>query len=73
MLASVVRRAGVKAARGVGAARAMSAVPCPLSTLTEDEAMMKQAVADFARTKVAPRVRAMDEAAKMDPDIIKGM
>lgn len=35
--------------------------------------MMKDAVAAFAKEKVLPRVRAMDEAAKMDPEVISGL
>jgi hypothetical protein len=31
------------------------------------------AVAKFAKEKIAPRVRAMDDAATMDPDIIRGL
>lgn len=44
--------------------------PSPLTTLTEDELLFRDAVADFARTEVAPRVRAMEEAGRIDPDLI---
>jgi alkylation response protein AidB-like acyl-CoA dehydrogenase len=41
-----------------------------LSDLSEEEGMFKEAVRDFAESEVAPRVMSMDEAAKMDPDLI---
>ncbi|ORZ33600.1 acyl-CoA dehydrogenase/oxidase [Catenaria anguillulae PL171] len=44
-----------------------------LNTLTEEEAMMKEAAARFAREKVKPLVMKMDEEEKMDPSIIKGL
>ncbi len=42
----------------------------PLTALTEDELLFRDAVADFARTEVAPRVRAMEEAGRIDPALI---
>jgi alkylation response protein AidB-like acyl-CoA dehydrogenase len=42
----------------------------PLTALTEDELLFRDAVADFARTEVAPRVRAMEEAGRIAPDLI---
>ena len=42
----------------------------PLSVLTDDERAFQSAVADFARGEVAPRVAAMERAAKLDPDLI---
>src|SRR5688500_13761367 len=41
-----------------------------LTTLTEEEQMFQGAVRDFADTEVAPRVMAMDEAERMDPELI---
>jgi alkylation response protein AidB-like acyl-CoA dehydrogenase len=41
-----------------------------LTVLTEDELMFRDAVAAFAATEVAPRVKAMERAEKMDPDLI---
>ncbi len=41
-----------------------------LSELSEEELMFKEAVRDFAESEVAPRVMSMDEAAKLDPDLI---
>ncbi|MGF1670093.1 MAG: acyl-CoA dehydrogenase family protein, partial [Balneolaceae bacterium] len=43
----------------------------PLTSLTEDEQMLKDATADFANSVIKPKVEEMDEAAKLDPDIIK--
>ena len=43
----------------------------PLTHLTEDEQMLKDAAAEFADTVIKPKVHEMDEAAKLDPDLIK--
>ncbi|MBN2732874.1 MAG: acyl-CoA dehydrogenase [Balneolaceae bacterium] len=43
----------------------------PLTQLTEDEKMLKDAAADFADTVLKPKVMEMDEAAKLDPEIIE--
>jgi len=43
----------------------------PLTSLTEDEQMLKDAAADFANPAIRPRVEEMDEAAKLDPDLVK--
>ncbi|KXS14636.1 acyl-CoA dehydrogenase NM domain-like protein [Gonapodya prolifera JEL478] len=48
-------------------------LPPSLHTFTEDEMMLKESVARFAREVVAPRVSEMDEKEKMDPEIIKGL
>jgi alkylation response protein AidB-like acyl-CoA dehydrogenase len=42
----------------------------PLSVLTDDERAFQSAVTDFARGEVAPRVAAMERAAKLDPELI---
>jgi alkylation response protein AidB-like acyl-CoA dehydrogenase len=42
----------------------------PLTTLSEDEAMFRDAVAGFAEEEVRPRVQAMERAGKIDPDLI---
>ncbi|KAI8146434.1 acyl-CoA dehydrogenase/oxidase [Fennellomyces sp. T-0311] len=47
--------------------------PTSLQSFTEEELMLKDTVARFAREVVAPRVRDMDEAEVMDKDIIKSM
>jgi alkylation response protein AidB-like acyl-CoA dehydrogenase len=44
----------------------------PLTQFTEDENMLREAVADFARTVIAPKIHAMDAAAKLDPEVIQG-
>lgn len=45
----------------------------PLTSLSEDERIFQSAVLDYARTKIGPRVHAMDEAAKIDADLIPGL
>lgn len=42
----------------------------PLTELTEDEQMLKEAAAEFADTVIQPKVQEMDEAAKLDPELI---
>ena len=42
----------------------------PLTQLTEDEQMFRDAVRQFAEESIAPRVTAMDEAAQIDPELI---
>ncbi|MGI8547137.1 MAG: acyl-CoA dehydrogenase family protein [Gemmatimonadaceae bacterium] len=42
----------------------------PLTMLTEDETLFRHAVAEFAAAEVAPRVKAMERAGKIDPDLI---
>ena len=41
----------------------------PLSELSPDETAFRDAVADFARGEVAPRVRAMEAAKRIDPEL----
>jgi butyryl-CoA dehydrogenase/short/branched chain acyl-CoA dehydrogenase len=41
----------------------------PLTSLTEDEQFFYDTVRDFAREKVMPLVKSMDDSAKMDPSI----
>lgn len=43
----------------------------PLTTLTEDEQLLKEAAADFAQASIKPLVEEMDENAKLDPGLIK--
>lgn len=45
----------------------------PLTLLNEEEAMLQSSVRQFAREQIAPRVRAMDESATLDPNILKGL
>lgn len=39
--------------------------------LTPEELLLAQSIAEFANAEIAPRVRAMDEHAKLDPSILK--
>ena len=43
----------------------------PLNHLTEDEKMLQEASADFAKSVIAPKVHEMDHNAKLDPGVIK--
>ncbi|MGK7370171.1 MAG: acyl-CoA dehydrogenase [Candidatus Halalkalibacterium sp. M3_1C_030] len=43
----------------------------PLTKLTEDEQMLKEAAAEFANTVIKPKVQEMDEKAKLDPDLVQ--
>lgn len=42
----------------------------PLTRLTEEEEMFRDAVRQFAEETIAPRVHEMDEAGRIDPDLI---
>src|SRR5205085_6236519 len=50
----------------------VSAARPPLTVLSEEELMFRDAVAAFAETEVRPRVRQMEDAGKLDKDLIKG-
>jgi alkylation response protein AidB-like acyl-CoA dehydrogenase len=43
----------------------------PLTALNEEESMLRDTVRQFAQQEIAPRVRAMDEAQKLDPEILR--
>jgi alkylation response protein AidB-like acyl-CoA dehydrogenase len=43
----------------------------PLTELTEDEQMLRDAAAEFADTVIKPKVHEMEEAAKLDPELIR--
>ena len=45
--------------------------PTPISHMTETESMMADSVSKFANEIITPKVRDMDEAEKMDPDIVE--
>jgi butyryl-CoA dehydrogenase/short/branched chain acyl-CoA dehydrogenase len=47
-----------------------TALPAPLSNLTPEEQLLQETPICFARNKIAPLVREMDEAQKMSPAII---
>jgi alkylation response protein AidB-like acyl-CoA dehydrogenase len=44
--------------------------PAPLTTLTEDETLFREAVTEFAEQEVRPRVRDMERSARLDPALI---
>ena len=43
----------------------------PLTILSPDELLFRDTVRDFARTEVAPLVRSMDEAQKIEPKLLR--
>ena len=45
----------------------------PLSHLSEEEAMLRDSVAKWAKETLGPRVRAMDEKKQIDEDVLKGL
>ncbi len=45
----------------------------PLLEWGEEERMFRAAVAEFARKEIAPRVREMDEAGKLDPGLLASL
>jgi len=45
--------------------------PSPLTTLSEEETLFRDAVREFAETDVRPLVHAMDEAAQLEPSLIR--
>lgn len=50
--------------------QAVEIVP-PLTSLTEEESMLRDTVRQFAQQEIAPRVREMDEAQKLDSEILR--
>src|SRR6267143_647110 len=44
----------------------------PLTHLSDEELMFRDAVAAFAESEVRPRVKAMEEAGKLDKELIRG-
>jgi alkylation response protein AidB-like acyl-CoA dehydrogenase len=50
----------------------VSAARPPLTVLSEEELMFRDAVAAFAESEVRPRVRQMEDAGKLDKDLITG-
>ncbi len=45
--------------------------PKALTQLSNEESLLQTSIRDFARDRIAPLVRQMDESAQMDPGIIK--
>jgi alkylation response protein AidB-like acyl-CoA dehydrogenase len=48
----------------------MAALRAPLTHLSDEEAMFRDAIADFAELEVRPRVREMERAGRIDPTLI---
>lgn len=51
----------------------MTAGPLPLTTLSEEDRLLRDTVLDFARREVAPHVQAMDAAGAMRKEIVRGL
>jgi butyryl-CoA dehydrogenase/short/branched chain acyl-CoA dehydrogenase len=47
--------------------------PAALTTLTEEESLFTDAVREFAQGEIAPRVEAMEEAKRHDPELLKSL
>src|SRR3954452_14027683 len=47
--------------------------PLPLSVLREEEKLFQASVRRFAKERLAPHVRSMDEAGKFRPDLLDDM
>jgi butyryl-CoA dehydrogenase/short/branched chain acyl-CoA dehydrogenase len=47
-----------------------AASPSPLTVLSEDEALFRDSVREFAAAEIAPRARAMDQAGKYDDALL---
>jgi alkylation response protein AidB-like acyl-CoA dehydrogenase len=50
----------------------LSSSPSPLTVLSDDEVMFRDAVAAMAEELVRPRVQAMEKAGKLDPELTRG-
>jgi alkylation response protein AidB-like acyl-CoA dehydrogenase len=48
-----------------------SAARPPLTALSDEEAMFRDAVAEFAEEEVRPRVQTMEREGKIDPELIR--
>jgi alkylation response protein AidB-like acyl-CoA dehydrogenase len=44
-----------------------------LTTLSEEEALLRDAVLDFARERIAPHVARMDEESQLEPSLLDGL
>jgi len=47
-----------------------SVAPSPLTVLSEDEALFRDSVHEFAQSEIAPKARAMDTAGRYDPELL---
>jgi len=52
---------------------AEQATPAPLTVLTEEERLFQQSIRKFARERIAPHVRSMDEESAFRDDLLKEM
>lgn len=50
---------------------AITRAPQPLLVWSEEDSLFRASVAEFARKEIAPRARAMDEAGKLDPALLR--
>ncbi|XP_035675029.1 short/branched chain specific acyl-CoA dehydrogenase, mitochondrial-like [Branchiostoma floridae] len=57
----------------MSAGHPVSEVVMPLTVLSEDEQMMRDSVAKFAKEKIGPLVREMDQNSKMDDSVLQGL
>jgi len=48
-----------------------SETAAPLTSLTDEEVLLRDTVRQFAQQEISPRVRAMDEEQKLDPGILR--
>ena len=48
----------------------LSAARPALTTLSDEEQLFRDAVASFAEEEVRPRVQAMEQAGKLDPELV---
>src|SRR5690606_20260790 len=44
--------------------------PISLTHLTDDEQLLRDSIREFADAELRPRARAMDEQARLDPDLL---
>src|SRR3954449_8100763 len=64
-------RSGVRGPhRDIGRMTAIQETHAPLTVLSADEAMFRDAVAGFAEEEVRPRVQQMEREGKIDPTLI---
>lgn len=69
MISALGRQAGLRLA--TPCLRALSSAP--VTVLSDEEEMFRDSVQKFAAAEIVPRVRSMDDASEMSPDVIKGL
>ena len=55
---------------GTPVATTDTAPPTPVSTLTDDEVLLRDSVREFAQAEIQPRVRAMDAEGRLDASLL---